>query len=42
MGAKVGIVMGSDSDLKIMAESAKVLKKFGGEYEMIVECAQDA
>lgn len=39
MGAKVGIVMGSDSDLKIMAESAKVLKKFGVEYEMIVASA---
>ena len=37
--AKVGIVMGSDSDLKIMADCAKVLKKFGIEYEMIVASA---
>lgn len=31
--------MGSDSDLKIMADCAKVLKKFGIEYEMIVASA---
>jgi len=35
----VGIVMGSDSDLKIMGDCAKVLKKFGVEYEMIVASA---
>ena len=37
--AKVAIVMGSDSDLKVMAESAKILKSFGVEYEMIVASA---
>ena len=31
--------MGSDSDLKIMADCAKVLKKFGIEYEMTVASA---
>ena len=35
----VGIVMGSDSDLKIMSDCAKVLRKFGVEYEMIVASA---
>ena len=37
--AKVAIVMGSDSDLKIMADCAKILKSFGVEYEMIVASA---
>ena len=37
--AKVAIVMGSDSDLKVMGESAKILKSFGVEYEMIVASA---
>lgn len=32
--AKVSIVMGSDSDLKIMSQAAKVLSDFGIEYEM--------
>lgn len=32
--AKVSIVMGSDSDLKIMSQAAKVLEEFGIEYEM--------
>ena len=32
--AKVGIVMGSDSDLSIMSQAAKVLEEFGVEYEM--------
>ena len=32
--SKVSIVMGSDSDLKIMSEAAKILEKFGIEYEM--------
>jgi phosphoribosylamine--glycine ligase len=36
---KVGIVMGSDSDLKIMNESALILKKFGISYEMTVASA---
>jgi len=36
---EVGIVMGSDSDLPIMDETAAVLKKFGISYEMIVASA---
>lgn len=32
--AKVSIVMGSDSDLQIMSQAAKVLEEFGVEYEM--------
>ncbi|MFN4244632.1 MAG: 5-(carboxyamino)imidazole ribonucleotide mutase [Brevinematia bacterium] len=31
---KVGIVMGSDSDLSIMSEAAKVLEQFGVDYEI--------
>lgn len=34
--AKVGIVMGSDSDLPVMSKAAEVLEKFGIEYEMTV------
>jgi phosphoribosylamine--glycine ligase len=37
--AKVAIVMGSDSDLEIMEESAGMLKKFGIPYEMTVASA---
>jgi phosphoribosylaminoimidazole carboxylase PurE protein len=37
--AKVGIVMGSDSDLDIMQETAAVLKKFKIPYEMTVASA---
>lgn len=33
---KIGIIMGSDSDLEIMKEAADVLKKFGVPYEMTV------
>ncbi len=32
--AKVGIVMGSDSDLPVMSKAADMLEKFGIEYEM--------
>lgn len=32
--SKVSIVMGSDSDLAIMSQAAKVLEEFGVEYEM--------
>lgn len=32
--AKVGIVMGSDSDMPVMAKAAEVLEEFGIEYEM--------
>ncbi len=34
--AKVGIVMGSDSDLKIMSKACEVLEDLGIEYEMTV------
>lgn len=34
--AKVGIVMGSDSDLPIMGKAAEMLEKFGIEYEITV------
>lgn len=34
--AKVGIVMGSDSDLPVMAEAADFLKKMGIEFEMTI------
>jgi phosphoribosylamine--glycine ligase len=36
---EVGIVMGSDSDLKIMEEAASVLKQFGISFEMTVASA---
>ncbi len=32
--AKVGIVMGSDSDMPVMSKAAEMLEKFGIEYEM--------
>jgi 5-(carboxyamino)imidazole ribonucleotide mutase len=35
----VGIVMGSDSDLSIMAEAAETLKKFGVPFEIEVSSA---
>lgn len=34
--AKVGIVMGSDSDFPIMKKAAEMLEKFGIDYEMTV------
>ena len=34
--AKVGIVMGSDSDLPVMAKAAEILEKFGIDYEITV------
>lgn len=34
--AKVGILMGSDSDLAIMSKAAKVLEELGVEYEMTI------
>lgn len=34
--AKVGIVMGSDSDMPVMAKAAEMLDKFGIEYEMTI------
>lgn len=33
---KVGILMGSDSDLPIMKKAAEMLEKFGIEYEMTI------
>jgi len=36
---RVGIVMGSDSDLEIMQEAASILKKFQIPYEMTVASA---
>ena len=34
--ARVGIVMGSDSDLEIMAKAAEMLDKFGIAYDVTV------
>ena len=34
--AKVGILMGSDSDLAVMSKAAKMLEEFGIDYEMNV------
>ncbi len=36
---KVGIIMGSDSDLEVMSEAAKVLEEFGVTYEITVASA---
>ena len=34
--AKVGIVMGSDSDLKVMSKAADMLEELGIEYELTI------
>ena len=34
--AKVGIVMGSDSDLPVMSKAADILEQFGIDYEMTI------
>lgn len=34
--AKVGIVMGSDSDMPVMAKAADILEKLGVDYEMTI------
>jgi len=34
--AKVGIVMGSDSDMKVMSKAAEILDKFGVDYEITI------
>ncbi len=39
MKPQVGILMGSDSDLDVMNEAAKVLKDFGVGHEMVVTSA---
>ena len=36
---KVGIIMGSDSDLAVMSESASILEEFGVSYEITVASA---
>lgn len=36
---KVGIIMGSDSDLEVISETAKVLEEFGVPYEMTAASA---
>ena len=36
---KVGIIMGSDSDLKVMKEAGEILDKFGIEYEVTIVSA---
>ena len=40
--AKVGIVMGSDSDMPVMRKAAEMLERFGIEYEMTIISAQYA
>lgn len=37
--SKVGIIMGSDSDLKVMKEAAKVLEEFNIDYEITIVSA---
>lgn len=39
---KVGIIMGSDSDLEVMSEAAKVLEEFEVTYEITVASAHRA
>ncbi|OGI76278.1 5-(carboxyamino)imidazole ribonucleotide mutase, partial [Candidatus Nomurabacteria bacterium RIFCSPHIGHO2_02_FULL_42_19] len=39
---KVGIIMGSDSDLEVMSEAAKVLEEFGIAYDITVASAHRA
>ena len=38
-GAKVGIIMGSDSDLPVMQDAAAMLKELGVEHEMTIVSA---
>lgn len=40
--AKVGIVMGSDSDMPVMAQAAQILEKLGVEFEMTIISAHRA
>ena len=39
MQAKVGIIMGSDSDLKVMEAASEILKKFDVDFEITVVSA---
>ncbi|MCL2415807.1 MAG: AIR carboxylase family protein, partial [Defluviitaleaceae bacterium] len=36
---KIGIIMGSDSDLPVMSEAAKILDNFGVDYELTIVSA---
>jgi 5-(carboxyamino)imidazole ribonucleotide mutase len=38
-GARVGIIMGSDSDLPVMQDAAAMLREFGVPYEMTIVSA---
>ncbi|MFC1734806.1 5-(carboxyamino)imidazole ribonucleotide mutase [Candidatus Hydrogenedentota bacterium] len=40
--AQIGIVMGSDSDLPVMRETAEVLRDFGLDFEMTISSAHRA
>lgn len=40
--AKVGIVMGSDSDMPVMAQAADILEKLGVDFEMTIISAHRA
>lgn len=42
MNPLVGIIIGSDSDLAVMAEAAKILEEFGIPYEITVTSAHRA
>ena len=39
MGSQVGIIMGSDSDMPVMEQSAEMLAKLGVEYELTIVSA---
>jgi len=39
MGARVGIIMGSESDLPVMEEAAKLLEEFGISHEVTIVSA---
>ncbi|MFA6324835.1 MAG: 5-(carboxyamino)imidazole ribonucleotide mutase [Candidatus Paceibacterota bacterium] len=39
---KIGIIMGSDSDLEVMSGAGKILEEFGVSYEMTVASAHRA
>lgn len=39
MGAKIGIVVGSDSDLKVIQKVTDTLKEFEQEYELVIASA---
>ena len=36
MSGKVGIVMGSDSDMAVMSKAADILEELGVEFEMTI------